>query len=140
MRITMSESWGQYRSVADLRLSVTLPQFLFRFGAGDAAAYLLNFAPCHFSALNLRKGGRFVVPKMNAFSARSVEPGSGSSPNELAQKALQANIAHQHALTKYAGQLEAELQELDNLIVSMIFLYAHPLCSQRYESDCRRHV
>jgi len=57
---------------------------------------------------------------MNALSARGVEPASQVSPQALAQKALQANIAHQHALTKYAGQLEAELQELDILIVGFL--------------------
>ncbi|KAF8232476.1 hypothetical protein L208DRAFT_1272139, partial [Tricholoma matsutake] len=50
---------------------------------------------------------------MDTFPSRC---GSGSSPKELAHKALQANITHQNALTKYAGQLEAELKELDTLI------------------------
>lgn len=55
---------------------------------------------------------------MDLSLARSVE-GSATPPRELAQKALQANIAHQHALTKYSRQLEAELQELESLMVRL---------------------
>jgi hypothetical protein len=62
---------------------------------------------------------------MDVFPA--VGPVSGSSTKEPAQNALQANITHQHVLTKYARQLEAELQELDGLIVSLIFMRAPSL-------------
>ena len=61
--------------------------------------------------------------RMDAFPAGSIEPGP-SSAKDLAQQALQANIAHQYTLTKYARHLEAELQELDNLIVGLIILHA----------------
>jgi hypothetical protein len=57
--------------------------------------------------------------------ARNAEPESDSL-KLLAQKALQANIAHQHALTEYARKIEVELQELDTLIVSLLVLLYAP--------------
>jgi len=39
---------------------------------------------------------------------------------EIAQNALLANKQHQHALSLYTGNLEAELQSIDQMLVSLI--------------------
>lgn len=48
------------------------------------------------------------------------EPSAGSSIKTLAENALEANKAHQYALTKYAERLTADLQEMDKLLVSAV--------------------
>lgn len=77
---------------------------------------------------------------MDPCTERGVESEPEPSAKELTEKALQANIAHQHALTRYAKQLEAELQELDGLIVSIsILLHAQsPPLTTTYDLErCR---
>jgi hypothetical protein len=44
----------------------------------------------------------------------------------LAENALEANKAHQYALTKYAERLAADLQEIDKLMVSNLFKLFRP--------------
>jgi hypothetical protein len=77
---------------------------------------------------------------MELSSERGVECEPGpSATKELAEKALQANIAHQRALTKYAEQLEVELQELDSLIVSFsVVLHARSPPLTIYDLGCCR--
>lgn len=46
-----------------------------------------------------------------------METPAGPSIKILTEKALEANKAHQYALTKYAERLTADLQEMDKLLV-----------------------
>ena len=47
---------------------------------------------------------------------------SGQEIAELAQKTLQANKDHLHALEGYTQKLEAELERFDKLLVRDLFL------------------
>lgn len=50
------------------------------------------------------------------------ESPAGSSIKTLTENALEANKAHQYALTNYAERLTADLQEVDKLLVSALCL------------------
>jgi len=57
---------------------------------------------------------------MNPLAAETTEATTSSAthtPKELARLAVEANRAHQYALTKYTEQLEEELLQVDKLLV-----------------------
>lgn len=52
-------------------------------------------------------------------------PNVPQATSELAQKVVQANKDHQYALKVYTERLEAELEAVDKLLVSLFF-HARP--------------
>ena len=65
----------------------------------------------HFSFLPGTGGFCSFMPAMHAITSKDVQA--------LVQPAMQANKEHQYALKVYTERLEAELEHLDKLLVSL---------------------
>lgn len=67
--------------------------------------------------------------------AAAIQPLEPPTIKDLAQKSLQANKDHQYALQVYTERLEAELEAVDKLLVSICML----LVIQRLKHEVRQH-